>query len=347
MSTEIDSPQLARSRKKKLKEKYTEKKDKKRKRHTSDDLELPSPTKKRRSTHHSKSPVVHIAPQTQFESPVSAFYKQTSSLYLPLPPISQTHALQGLCAEYLSPLILTYYPPLHGVIISYSNASLSSDPDPESKPAYARAVDEYAASFVWLTVDFVVFKPQKGNVIEGWINLQNESNIGLLCLNFFNATIERKRLASGWKWISGGMKPPRKRRLKVAAKGADAESNEDKNEDEEASGGAEEYNLEDAQGYFQDAQGEKVEGLIRFKVKDLEISRSMDRESVFLNIVGTMLNDKDEKALQEEEATRVKERGKKRSTHAMTGALANDSDGSMEVDRNGELTAELKHRGNR
>lgn len=332
MSMEADIPQLARSKKKKkLKEKDAEKKDKKRKRHTSVDLELASPSKKRRSTHHSKSPVAQIAPQTQDEPPVSPFYKQISSLYLPLPPISQTHALQGLCAEHLSPLILTYCPPLHGVIISYSNASLSSDPNPESKPAYARAVDEYAASFVWLTADFVIFKPQKGNVIEGWINLQNESNIGLLCLNFFNATIERKRLASGWKWISGGMKPPGKRKLKKAANGADAESNED----EEASGGAEENNLEDAQGYFEDAHGEKVEGLIRFKVKDLEISRSMDRESVFLNIEGTMLSDKDEKALQEQEAMRVSERGKEQPKHAMTGVLANVNDGSMDVDRNG------------
>lgn len=344
MSMEIDSPQVARSeKKKKIKERDAKKKDKKRKRHTSDGLELASPPKKPRSTHHSKSPVAHNAPQTQFEQPVSPFYKQISSLYLPLPPISQTHALQGLCAEYLSPLILTYYPPLHGVVISYSNATLSSDPNPESKPAYARAVDEYGASFVWLTADFIIFKPQKGKVVEGWINLQNESNIGLLCLNFFNATIERKRLASGWKWISGSVKPPIKRKLKKVAKGADAESDED--EDEEASGGTEETNMEDSQGYFQDAQGKKVEGLIRFKVKDLETSRTMDRETVFLNIEGTMLSDEDEKALQEQEAVWVNKRGNKEPKHAMTGALAIGSDGSMDVDQIGELIPKLKHRG--
>ncbi len=342
MSMETDSPRLPRPEKqKKLKEKEVKKKDKKRKRHTSDDHELALPTKKHRSTHRSISPVAHVAAQTQLEPPFSPFYKQNSSLYLPLPPISQKHALQGLCAEYLSPLILTYYPPFHGVVISYSNASLSSDPNPASKPAYARAVDEYAASFVWLTADFIVFKPQKGNVVEGWINLQNESNVGLLCLNFFNATIERKRLANGWKWISGGMKPPGKRKLKKAAKGAETLSDED----EEASGEAEENNLEDVQGYFRDAQGRKVEGLILFKVRALETSRSMDRETGFLNIEGTMLSDEEEEGLREQEAMRVNERGKKQPKHAMTGALANGNDGSIDIDQNPDSTPSSKHRG--
>ncbi len=341
MSMEVDSLQLAKSGKRKnTRDGDAKKKDKKRKRHSSDDLEPASPTKKSRSTHYSKSPVAHVIPQADCVQPISPFYKQTSSLYLPVPPISQTHALQGLCAEFLSPLILTYYPPLHGVIISYSSASLSSDPNPKSKPAYARAVDEYAASFVWLTADFVVFMPQKGNVIEGWINLQNESNIGLLCLNFFNATIERKRLASGWKWISGNMKPLAKRKLKKAANGADAETVEGV----EACEGGEENNLEDAQGYFEDARGKRVEGLIRFKVKDLETSSSMDRETVFLNIEGTMLTDEDEVALQKHEAIRENERGKKQPRNAMTGAIAHGSDWSMDVDRNGELTPTISRR---
>ncbi|PBP25479.1 RNA polymerase Rpb7-like domain-containing protein [Diplocarpon rosae] len=47
-------------------------------------------------------------------STVSPFHLQTSSLYLPLAPVSQKFPLEGICAEHLSPLLLTYYPPFKG-----------------------------------------------------------------------------------------------------------------------------------------------------------------------------------------------------------------------------------------
>jgi hypothetical protein len=50
-----------------------------------------------------------------------------------LAPISQLHSLAGICAEHLSPLILTYYPPFKGVVLSYSNAQLSKHPDLEEE----------------------------------------------------------------------------------------------------------------------------------------------------------------------------------------------------------------------
>lgn len=343
MSMEIDSPQLSRPKKhKNVNGKDIEKKDKKRKRQRSEDREPASRPRKQRSIGRSTSPGAHADDRGHLESPTSSFYKQTSSLYLALPPISQEYALYGLCAEHLSPLILTYYPPFHGVIMSYSNARLSSEPDSESRPAYARAIDEYAASFIWLTADFIVFKPQKGDVIEGWINLQNESNIGLLCLNFFNATIEKRRLPKGWKWMSGGMKPFRKRNMNKAAESADKSVAED----QEVPNGAEEDIVEDAQGYFQDERGKKVEGLIRFKVKDLETSRSIDRETGFLNIEGTMLGKEEEKDFHELEEIRVRENGRKQPKHVMAGALMNGYDGSTDVDQISDITPNPKHRGN-
>ena len=337
MSMDTDSPQPDKSHKK-TKINDIKHSSKKRKRHLSTDIEPAPPTKKHQPLSQpdsAKNP--RQAPNSSETPTPSSFVQQTSSLYLSLSPISQKHALQGLCAEHLSPLILTYYPPFHGIVISYSNARLSTDPYSTATPVCSKAVDEYAASFVWLTADFVIFKPQRGNLIEGWVNLQNESNLGLLCYNFFNVTIERRRLARGWKWMSGGVKSSTKRKLKKAAQN---DSNEDTDMEEEAAP----KSIEDAQGYFQDENGKKVEGLIRFRVKDVETSRSMDRESSFMNIEGTMLSEQEEKDLQQEEASKMKMRNRKQPRHTMSGALMNQMDGAMDVDESQTLTSSLKHR---
>ena len=338
MSTEVDSPQLRDKKHRKPKDKDVEKSERKRKRNAVDELEsrLPSPTKKYKSSQRPKPPRAQTKPIIGTGgAPVSPFYQQTSSLYLPLPPISQKHALQGICAEHISPLILTYYPPFHGVIISYSNARLSTDPQTEtSKPTYARAIDEYASSFVWLTADFVIFKPQRSSVIEGYVNLQSESTIGLLCLNFFNASIERKRLPKEWKWIPGGVIVPGKRKLKKAPKDIMSDSDEGEADEDDEAG----QTLEDAEGYFQDQAGNKIEGSLRFRIKHVDTSKSMDRETGFVSIEGTMLSEDDEMQLQEQERIRIPDIGKKQlgwqnePSNAMTGAIMNGFDDAVDID---------------
>ena len=338
MSTEVDSPRLRRKKHRKLKDKDVEKSEKKRKRNAVDEVEskLASPTKKHKSSRRPKTPGAQSKPavNTQGES-VSPFYQQTSSFYLPLPPISQKHALQGICAEHISPLILTYYPPFHGVIISYSNARLSTDSQTEiSEPAYARAIDEYASSFVWLTADFVIFKPRQGSVIEGYVNLQGESTIGLLCLNFFNASIERKRLPKEWKWVPGGIGVLGKRKLKNATTDTISDSDGAEADEDDMAG----QDLEDVEGYFQDQAGKRVEGLLRFRVKNVDTSKSIDRETGFVSIEGTMLNEGDETEMQEQERIRIPDVGRKQlgwqkePSNAMTGAIVNGFDGAIDID---------------
>ncbi|KAI9777526.1 MAG: hypothetical protein M1839_008820 [Geoglossum umbratile] len=234
--------------------------------------------KRKRDEHHphgSKSkkqrPAVLESQSHRSREPASVgsscpFYLQKSSLYLPLSPISYSYPLQGICAEHLSPLILTYYPPFHGVIISYSNPTLSENPPRDSDdtkgPVLAKSVDEYAASFVWVTADFLIFKPQRNQWIQGWVNLQSEGHIGLVCWNLFNASIERKRLPKEWKWVGG-----------KAKRRADSENGTDEGDGE-------------AEGYYVDGSGEKVEGLVEFKVRDCETVR--ERDKGFLSIVGTL-----------------------------------------------------------
>ena len=346
MSTEVDSPQPRLKKHRKLKDKDVDKNERKRKRVAVNEIKsgLASPTRKHKSNQLPESPRAQSKPIIEVQGElVSPFYQQTSSFYLTLPPISQKHALQGICAEHISPLILTYYPPFHGVIISYSNARLSTDPQTaSSKPAYARAIDEYASSFIWLTADFVIFKPQKNSMIEGYVNLQSESTIGLLCLNFFNASIERKRLPKEWKWIPGGMRAPRKRKLKKPARDIMSDSEGAEAEEDDLN----EQSLGDVEGYFQDQAGKRVEGLLRFRVKDVDTSKSMDRETGFVSIEGTMLSDDDERQLLEQERIRKPANRRKQlgwqiePQNAIFGALLNGFDGEMDIDD----TQSSKHR---
>lgn len=204
------------------------------------------------------------------ESPEeSPFHVQTSSLYLPLAPISQRTPIEGICAEHLSPLILTYYPPFHGVILSYSNPRLAEKPfQNDGAHVMMKSTDEYAVSWTWVTAEFMLFKPTRGGWLEGYVNLQNEGHLGIVCWNLFNASIERQRLPKDWKWVG--------------------------TEDLEGDGYA-----EDGVGYYVDGAGTKIEGIVKFRVKDIESSH--DRERGFLSIEGTMLEDKEENELLEEE----------------------------------------------
>ncbi|KAH8687894.1 hypothetical protein BGZ60DRAFT_394761, partial [Tricladium varicosporioides] len=74
----------------------------------------------------SKSTTESASLEQSYDS--SPFHIQTSSLYLPLAPISQSYPLEGLCAEHLSPLLLTYYPPFEGILLSYHNPRMSEAP---------------------------------------------------------------------------------------------------------------------------------------------------------------------------------------------------------------------------
>jgi len=259
-----------------------------------------SPRKKHRS---GKSKPAAADPQAiDPDSPKrSPFHLQTSSLYLPLSPICQLYPLEGLCAEHLSPLILTYYPPFQSIILSYSNPRLSEIASKyggaeDKGTVLAISVAEFAVSFVWLTVDFLVFKPQRGGWLEGWVNLQSEGHVGLVCWNLFNASIERKRLPKEWRWVVGATK--RKSTAKLKSSQEDLQSEDEEDAVLEVPGTED---VQEDEGHFEDGQGNKIEGPIRFRVTDLDASMSTDREKSFLSIEGTLLSVEEEEKLTDQE----------------------------------------------
>lgn len=320
------------SKTKRLESKDT-KESKKRKRAAHQEAaESPAPKKRHRSKTRSERHHTLDSPSKASKiQEASPFHQQTSSLYLSLPPIAQNHPLQGLCAEHLSPLILTYYPPLRGVVLSFDNVRLSSTPqqdrvaDPE--PALAQTIDEYAAPHVWLTAEFLLFRPRRGDTIEGWINLQNEGNIGLVCWNFFTASIERKRLPPDWNWVTGGVDVRRSKKKKL--KGSERSNETDLDQKVAA---PQVNGLVDAQGHFVDGYGRRVEGLIRFTIKDVETSRASGGDSGFLSMEGTLLQQSEEQEVREAEAKDEDSRARKHrrkeqsENHVMSGALVDSAD---------------------
>lgn len=225
---------------------------------------------KKHKTEHTPNPTTTTTHSTT-PPPTSPFHLQTTSLYLPLSPCGSSTPLQSLIAEHISPLLLTYYPPLHGVVLSHHNARLSEHPssahhDETSLRVLARSVNEYAASYVWLTADFVIFRPQRGTRCEGVVTVQNQSLLGLLCWNYFNAVVERGKLPEGWRWVDSGEKE-------------DDEEEAWKKGREGAAG----------VGYFVDGEGSKVEGRIVFDVEDFEASVAPDTGTGTISIFGTML----------------------------------------------------------
>ncbi|MCJ1362364.1 hypothetical protein MMC16_001467 [Acarospora aff. strigata] len=322
MSTEIDkSPDLSVKAGKRAKRQLEEGSKKKRKRDDPTESQHSASKKSRREpTRNGDVSRKASVPSDPVAS--SPFHVQTSSLYLPLSPITQLYPLKGLCAEHLSPLILTYYALFHGVVLSYCNARLSEQPATSDSTAgitLARSVNEYAVSFIWVTADFLVFRPKQGGWIEGWVNLQNEGHLGLVCWNLFNVSIERKRLPKAWTWVTAGMEPARhekKRRRKEAVE-------EPQSKEISVNG------VTEGQGYFKDAEGNKIEGRVWFRVRDLESSLSSDKEKGFLSIEGSMLGDEEETEVLAQETARVRGRdnNKARSSDQhgklmMTGAVA-------------------------
>lgn len=281
----------------------SEKKSKKRQRDEEQQLPaaVPSPTKKPRTAETTSTPqkkksatkpsssaataAAAATPAPPTDSTDSPFIQQTVSLYLPLASIGQLYPLKALCAEHLSPLLLTYYPPLKGVVLAYHNARLSEGPGgvvAGSTAVLARSVNEYAVSFVWVTAEFVLLRPRKGIWVDGYVNLQNESHLGLVCWNLFNASIDRKRLPDDWTWVEAG-------------EGADEENADD---EQDAAG----------QGHFVDAAGTKVSGLIKFRIRDFETSPRTENDRGFITIEGSLLPADKEKELDEQELQKYAER---------------------------------------
>ena len=257
--------------------------------HQNGDTPKASKPRKDKAPRREPRPGAHIDLNAVQNSP---FWSEVRSFYLPLSPIASQYPLQGLCAEHFTPLVLTYYRPMRGVILAYQDEELGvgdTDEGVEITSHVSRQINEYAASYIWVTADFTVYRPEPGMWIEGYVIVQNEGHLGLLVLNYFNATVESRRLPKSWRWT--GPSTPVKPR--------------DPPEDVEMRNGVDETEANDmqhgasgatvAEGHWIDGYGMQIEGVLRFRVRDWIVSRAVDRERGVFGIEGTLLTEEEER----------------------------------------------------
>lgn len=284
----------------------------------------------------------------------SPFYSTTLSLYLALPAIalSPVTALPSLLTSRLAPLLLTYYPPVRGVILSVTDPVLSpqkprpdhppqrpltaNGADPAPQLVLAQCADSDGLSYVWLTATFLIFRPQTGDELEGWLNVCSEGFVGLICYNYFQVAVGRNRIPGRWRWVppggeadvERGTKKKKKKKKKSKRQDDEEEKEEEAISQETLVNGDDEVDEdkdeERESGHFRREDGSTVRGSIRFRVVDCEIVPGHDRESWSLQIEGTLLTVEEEESVLEEE----RQKALRRQGRALSSGGLGSRDGS-------------------
>ncbi|KIW70321.1 hypothetical protein PV04_02604 [Phialophora macrospora] len=295
----------------------------------------------------------------------SSFYSTRSSLYLPIPAVSLESSTSSVLATHLAPLLLTYFPPVQGIVLAFSSPVLSAKPDSginlpllpprsgdvEARPEiFAATADEFGVCWAWLTATFLVFRPQKGDELYGWTNVTSEGFVGLVSYNYFQTAVGKARIPGDWKWngpsreeAQQNRKKGRRGRLR-GEDGADG-TQEQNTQDTDATVVetlSSQISLGEDVGHFADADGAKIKSTLKFRVVDTEAVPAHDRNKWSLQIDGTLLDAEAEKTVVQEELAkfdRAQERSRSKSPGAsdmvMSGALARS------ISREGSVASRL------
>lgn len=176
------------------------------------------------------------------------FQTFSTSLYVSLAPCHVGNPINGIKAQHLDPLVMTYFAQARGVVLAYSNVQLSEDnktTDTNGRPVtIARIADLSPFVFMWITVDFLVWRPQVGDVLEGYSYMQTASHIGLLVHDTFNASIKKYNIPADWLFVPN------------------------QEDDVEVNSGEEGTKFRSF-GHWQDEDGNKVEGKLKFTIKSI------------------------------------------------------------------------------
>lgn len=176
----------------------------------------------------------------------------STSLYLSLAPCHIQNPVNGIKSQHLDPMIMTYLPKAKGVVLSYSNIALSHDNqlvDADGNAILvARTADSSPYVFLWVDVDFLVWKPEVNDVLEGLVYMQTASHIGLLIHDTFNASIKYFNIPSDWEFVP---------------------SQADEYGDEEAPEREEKGSRFKSFGHWVDGSSAKIEGKLTFSIKTI------------------------------------------------------------------------------
>lgn len=193
------------------------------------------------------------------------FHKVNVWLYVSLAPAFLSNPTEGIRVQHLDPLLMTYYPQAGGVVLAHYNLKIRGQTR-DDPAVMAKVMYDSPIAYLWINVDLLVWKPMAGDVVEGWINLQSPSHVGLLIHDTFNASIKRDSIPSEWQFIPN-----------EADEGA-ADSAPATDEDV-PSKGSQPRSL----GYWVDGSGQRVDGKLRFTVKAFYVTGRV------VSVQGTLL----------------------------------------------------------
>jgi DNA-directed RNA polymerase subunit E'/Rpb7 len=116
-----------------------------------------------------------------------------------------TNDIRGGINDYLNCLVTKYIPELQGVVIQYSNIKVTKKPIPiKSESPYLH---------FHVSVEFIVYSPQIGQLCVGVVNKVSPDHIGCLLNGFFNASLAADQFSGNdyhwdhethsWKTLDG------------------------------------------------------------------------------------------------------------------------------------------------
>lgn len=230
---------------------------------TSSEAELNGPVSKRKAPVKSTNPV-------NLDGLLECFQVLRTDLYVSVAPCHITNPINGIKAQHLDPLIMTYFAKGQGVVLSYSNVVVSKEHhslDTDDQPiTISKVGDSTPFSFMWITVDLLIWRPQIGDTLEGYIYMQTASHIGLLVHDTFNASIKFRNIPQDWEFV-----PSQADEFGESEELTDAKSSKFR-----------------SYGYWADGSGTKVEGRISFTVRAIHSTGRM------LSVEGSLVSPESE-----------------------------------------------------
>ncbi|KAK6539545.1 hypothetical protein TWF694_009759 [Orbilia ellipsospora] len=189
----------------------------------------------------------------------------TASRYLSISPAYSATPLIGIQRDHLDPLVFKYDSTLDGIVLLHQNLRFRS-------PA-AKILGESPFAFVWCLVEFMLWRPAVGMVLEGYVNNVSPSHVGMLCENVFSVAVGGRGIPEGWKFVAADPEEFQD----------DEVVEEEKEEEEEAGGGKRKKKdgteliegLTRAMGRWIDVDGEEVEGMRKFVVTGVKVEGGM------------------------------------------------------------------------
>lgn len=179
------------------------------------------------------------------------FHKVSTSMYVSLAPMFSQKPVAGIKSQHLDPLVTRYFAPAGGVVLAHYNLKLyKRGADSDKASVMGKFVNESPFTFMWISTDLLVWKPQVGDRLEGYVNMQTPSHIGLLVHDTFNCSIKYANIPEDWVFTP-------------FAEGQSA------SHQESTTSVAKKDRVRQSMGYWSDGSGQRVDGKLEFIIKSV------------------------------------------------------------------------------